>query len=115
MNNITSILGSIGTIWSSVINSRAAKTLVRRNYRLQSGLLAQEFTQNKELIKEQKEASLEVIGAQKSQATPLVLQSATAGTSFFGLENIESSNWFLYLLIGLGVILLFIFLRKKRK
>jgi len=112
---VGSLLSGVTGIVNNILGGRTAKSLAKRSYRLQSGLLSQEFSQNKELIKEQKEATLEVIGAQKSQTTPLSLQNASAGTSFFGLENIESSNWFIYLLIGLGVILLFTFFKKKRK
>jgi len=113
---IGGIFSGVVSIYQSIVGPKQAKKLAKKQYSLQSSLITQEYQAKSSLLTQEKEATLEILGAQKSQPAPVSLQGVNPETSFFGLESIASSpNFLLYAMIGLGLILLLLFLRKKRK
>jgi len=113
------ILGGIGSIVNSVVGiftSQAqfnkSKRLLRLDYTQKLSLLSQAG----QIQKEAQKSELEALQIEKAQSKPYVLQNTSPDTSFFGeIEQLTQGSNFIYIIIGIALVILLIILRQGKK
>lgn len=112
------ILGAVGGILNSIIGIFTSQTQFNRSKRL----LRLDYTQKLSLLsqagqiqKEAQKSELEALQIEKAQSKPYVLQNTSPDTSFFGeLEQFTQGSNFIYIIIGIGLVILLFIIRKKQ-